>query len=69
MIYKVYYQEIPGEVPVRERTSSMYVEANAEREVRAKLADKNVNIEFIQVLSEEHLEYEQKNEDYQVEQY
>lgn len=69
MIYKVYYQEIPGEVPVRERTNSMYVEANAEREVRAKLADKNVNIEYIQVLSEEHLEYEQKNDTFQVESY
>ncbi|WP_347860713.1 RNA polymerase epsilon subunit [Salimicrobium sp. PL1-032A] len=69
MIFKVYYQELPDEVPVRERTDSMYVEAINEREVRTKLADDNVNIEYIQVLSEEHYEYEAQNEDFQVESY
>ena len=69
MIFKVYYQKLPDEVPVRERTDAMYVEAKTEREVRTKLADKNVNIEYIQVLSEEHHEYEAQNEDFQVESY
>ncbi|SDJ18943.1 DNA-dependent RNA polymerase subunit epsilon [Salimicrobium halophilum] len=69
MIFKVYYQELPEEVPVRERTDAMYVEAETEREVRTKLADKNVNIEYIQVLSEEHYEYEVQNDDFRVESY
>ncbi|SDX35435.1 MULTISPECIES: DNA-dependent RNA polymerase subunit epsilon [Salimicrobium] len=67
MVYKVYYQELPNEVPVRERTDSMYVEAEIEREVREKLADKNVNIEYIEGLSEEHLQYEQQDEDFKME--
>ncbi|MFC7061362.1 DNA-dependent RNA polymerase subunit epsilon [Halobacillus seohaensis] len=67
MIFKVLYQELSKEVPVRERTKAIYVEANKEREVREKLADKQLNIEYIQVLNEEHLEYEKQNEDFQVE--
>ena len=34
MIYKVYYQENVLEVPVRENTKSMYIEADSERTVR-----------------------------------
>ncbi|UOR12982.1 DNA-dependent RNA polymerase subunit epsilon [Halobacillus amylolyticus] len=67
MIFKVLYQEFASEVPVRERTQSMYVEAKTEREVRKKLAEKNVNIEYIQVLNEDHLAYEKQSEDFQVE--
>ena len=37
MIYKVYYQENAVEVPVRENTKSLYVEADSEREVRATI--------------------------------
>ncbi|WP_079529694.1 DNA-dependent RNA polymerase subunit epsilon [Halobacillus hunanensis] len=67
MIFKVLYQEHAQEVPVRERTKAMYVEAEKEREVRKKLADNNINIEFIQVLDEDHLAYEKQSEDFQLE--
>ena len=40
MIYKVYYQENMLQVPVRENTKSMYIEADSERSVRAKLKDR-----------------------------
>ncbi|MBB6455391.1 DNA-dependent RNA polymerase auxiliary subunit epsilon [Salirhabdus euzebyi] len=67
MIYKVFYQDLPEEVPVRERTKSLYVEAETEREVRTKLADRKLNIEHIVLLDEEHLGYEQQSEYYKVE--
>lgn len=67
MVFKVLYQELDKEVPVRERTQAMYVKAETERQVREKLANKGFNIEYIQVLDEDHLEYEQQSEDYAVE--
>lgn len=67
MIYKVMYQELPDEVPVRERTKSLYYEANSERQVRTELADRKLNIEFIQQLNEAHLSYEKESEDFVVE--
>ncbi|HZW69208.1 MAG TPA: RNA polymerase epsilon subunit [Pseudogracilibacillus sp.] len=66
MIYKVLYQE-SFEAPSRESTKTVYVEADSEREVRQKLATRNLNIEFIQLLSEPHLAYEQKSEDFEIE--
>ncbi|MFG6116832.1 DNA-dependent RNA polymerase subunit epsilon [Halobacillus sp. MO56] len=63
MVYKVLYQELPYEVPVRERTKAMYVEAETERKVREQLSDRGINIEFIQVLDEDHLNYEQQTKD------
>lgn len=59
MIYKVYYQENMLEVPVRENTQSMFVQADSERAVRQLLKDRQYNIEYIQLLDEEHLSYEQ----------
>ncbi|HJF32645.1 MAG TPA: DNA-dependent RNA polymerase auxiliary subunit epsilon family protein [Sporosarcina psychrophila] len=59
MIYKVYYQENLLQVPVRENTKSIYVEADSERSVRAKLKDRAYNIEYVQRLEGIHLEYEQ----------
>lgn len=67
MIYKVLYQESPETAPVRERTKSLYVEAESEREVREKLIDRNINIEFIQQLDDIHLAYEQKSENFKIE--
>lgn len=64
MIFKVLYQDLHGEAPVRERTKSIYVEANTVREVREKLSDRNYNIEFIQVLDPAHLAYEKQSEDF-----
>lgn len=37
MIYKVFFQASTTEVPVREHTDSLYVEAVSERDVRDKL--------------------------------
>ncbi len=37
MIFKVFYQEKMTEVPVRENTKVLYLEADSERDVRAKL--------------------------------
>ncbi|MGE7128555.1 DNA-dependent RNA polymerase subunit epsilon [Lysinibacillus xylanilyticus] len=59
MIYKVYYQEKANEIPVRENTKSLYLEAASEREVREKLKDRYYNIEFVQLLEGNYLSYEQ----------
>ncbi|MDN7241397.1 DNA-directed RNA polymerase subunit epsilon [Planococcus sp. N028] len=67
MIFKVFYQENRFEVPVRENTKSLYVEASTEREVRQHLKDRNYNIEFVQLLEGSHLEYEQASQNYEVE--
>lgn len=67
MIFKVYYQTNRSEVPVRENTKSLYVEASNEREVRSHLKDRNLNIEYIQLLEGNHLEYEQASPFYEVE--
>ncbi|MFD2760599.1 DNA-dependent RNA polymerase subunit epsilon [Lentibacillus juripiscarius] len=69
MIYKVFYQDLPDEIPVRERTESLYVEAESEREVRDKLYDRNyeINIEYIQPLTEAHLNYEKQSDQFELE--
>ncbi|ASK63637.1 hypothetical protein CFK37_16470 [Virgibacillus phasianinus] len=67
MIYKVYYQELKSEIPVRERTKGLYIEAESERAVRDKLVDRNYNIEFIQQLDDAHLAYEKKSENFTLE--
>lgn len=67
MIYKVLYQEIAGEVPVREHTKSLYYQAESEREVRQALKERNINIEYIQPIEGDHLAYEKQNDDFRVE--
>jgi len=67
MIYKVLYQESSDIAPVRERTKSLYLEAESEREVRQKLSNRNINVEFIQALDDVHLEYEKKSENFAIE--
>lgn len=67
MIYKVLYQEYPDEAPVREWTKTLYVEADSVREVRQKLIDKNINIEFIQELTDTHLAFEKQTEQFDLE--
>ncbi|PLR75843.1 hypothetical protein CU633_18940 [Bacillus sp. V3-13] len=66
MIFKVYYQENIKQVPVREKTKTVFVDADSERDVRRKLADKSYNIEIVVPVSGSYLEYEQQNEDYKV---
>ncbi|MFD2043953.1 DNA-dependent RNA polymerase subunit epsilon [Ornithinibacillus salinisoli] len=67
MIYKVLYQESSYEVPVRERTKSLYIEAGSKKAVRRNLSDRNYNIEFIQELNESHLDYEKQDENFTTE--
>lgn len=65
MIYKVYYQEYKDRNPKREQTHSLYLEA--EDEIMARhLIEKNTgyNIEYIQLLEGNHLEYEKENTDF-----
>ncbi|MFT4415184.1 DNA-dependent RNA polymerase subunit epsilon [Fredinandcohnia humi] len=66
MIFKVYYQELATEVPVRENTKTVYVSAETEGEVRRKLKERNYNIEYVQRVEGAYLEYEKLNEDYKV---
>lgn len=66
MIYKILYQE-RSEAPKREKTKALYIEAESEREVRQKLKDRDILIEYIQPLSEAHLAYEKKSEDFKIE--
>ncbi|GLI85616.1 DUF1447 family protein [Rossellomorea marisflavi] len=68
MIYKVFYQKSKEEVPVRECTDSLYIEADSEREVRLKLKDKPYNIEFVQKLEGAFLEHEKNQESFELEQ-
>lgn len=67
MVFKVLFQSSPDTAPVRERTECIYVEAESEREVRNKLSNRNINIEFIQALNEAHLAYEKKSEHFTIE--
>lgn len=67
MIFKILYQNNKNEVPVRENTRTMYYQAENEREIRDALKDREINIEFIQPLNEEHLAYEKQSEDFIVE--
>ena len=68
MIYKVYYHLNVHEVPVRENTLSLYVEAETEKEVRDQLADRDLMIEYVQKLEGEQLAYEQASPAFHVEQ-
>lgn len=69
MIFKVFYQESILEVPVRERTKTLYMEANTEEEVRKSLAERGYNVEFVTPLSDKALSYDKTNDpDFKVEQ-
>lgn len=65
MIFKVYYQETKVQNPKREQTKSLYVEAEDAVEVR-RLVEVNTpyNLEFVQELDENHLNYEKENADF-----
>ncbi|MBP2239957.1 DNA-dependent RNA polymerase auxiliary subunit epsilon [Cytobacillus eiseniae] len=66
MIFKVYFQDSKTQVPVREKTKTIYLEGKSERDVRIKLKNKPYNIEFITGLEGAFLEYEKQNEDFKV---
>ena len=67
MIFKVTYQPNTQQVPTRENTQTLYVEASKgeARELIAKYTP--YNVEFVQELSPAHLAYEQEsNPDFEV---
>ena len=73
MIYKVFYQETKDRSPRRESTRSLYLEVEADNELEGrikarKLVEENTdyNIEFIEFLSDKHLEYEKESGTFQV---
>ncbi|MCZ0716710.1 DNA-directed RNA polymerase subunit epsilon [Aerococcus kribbianus] len=67
MIYKVTYQESKKEVPRREATHALYIDAESPIQVRELItAHTPYNIEYIQELDEAHLAYEQKNPDFEL---
>ena len=66
-VFKVFYQENSKEIPVRENTQVLYVEAHGVPAVRKYLDDRNYNVELVQELSEAYLEFEKQSEDFKVE--
>ncbi|MBD8007395.1 DNA-dependent RNA polymerase subunit epsilon [Bacillus norwichensis] len=67
MIYKVYYQESLLEMPVRENTKVLFIEAESELDVRRHLKDRQINLEFIQLLEGPYLEYEKNSPNFTLE--
>lgn len=73
MIYKVFYQETKDRSPRREQTRSLYIEVEAENELAGRIKTREIieqhtsyNIEFIELLSDKHLEYEKEHADFQL---
>ncbi|VDG20742.1 DNA-directed RNA polymerase subunit epsilon [Lactiplantibacillus mudanjiangensis] len=67
MIYKVYYQETKKRNPQRETTKSLYLEADTEVDARVLVEDNTeYNIEFIEPLEGNFLDYEKENPEFQL---
>ncbi len=60
-VFKVFYQENLTDRIIREDTFTKYFEAESETEVRKMLSDSGYNIEFIEELTDAHLNYEKEN--------
>ncbi|HEL0246871.1 TPA: DNA-dependent RNA polymerase auxiliary subunit epsilon family protein [Streptococcus equi subsp. zooepidemicus] len=67
MIYKVFYQETKERSPRRENTQALYLDIDAASELEGRIkAHKmveehtNYNVEFIELLSDKHLDYEKE---------
>lgn len=67
MIYKVYYQDSLTEMHVRENTKVLFIEAESQLEVRRHLKDRQLNIEFVQLLEGPYLEYEKNSPTFKLE--
>ena len=68
IIYKVFYQETKERNPRRETTHALYLDIDAKNELEGRiearrLVEENTsyNIEFITLLSDQHLEYEKES--------
>lgn len=66
-VFKVFYQENAKEIPVRENTEVLYIEADGVPSVMKYLEERNYNIEYVQELSEAHLKFEKESEDFKLE--
>ena len=67
MIYKVYYQEDKSKSPQREKTVSLYMEADSPIEARKIIEEHtSYNIELIQELEGNHLDYEKENAEFKL---
>ena len=73
MIYKVFYQETKERSPRRENTRSLYLDINASDKLEGRIKARKLveektgyNIEFIELLSDKHLEYEKESGTFQV---
>lgn len=67
MIYKVFYQETKERSPRREQTQVLYLEIEAKTELEGRIKTRQLveektpyNVEFIELLSDKHLEYEKE---------
>ncbi|MDR0922201.1 MAG: DNA-dependent RNA polymerase auxiliary subunit epsilon family protein [Lactobacillales bacterium] len=70
MIYKIYYQETKERNPKREQTHSLYIEAASDVDARKRVEDNTpYNIEYVQLLEGNHLEYEKENADFTLVEY
>lgn len=67
MIFKIIYQENPKEPPLREKSKVLYVEGADMITVRKQLRENTPYlVEYIQVLDEAHLAYEQQDPDFKL---
>lgn len=73
MIYKVFYQETKNRSPRRELTKALYLDIDAKTELEGRiiarqLVEENTayNIELIELLSDNHLEYEKTHADFSI---
>ena len=68
MIYKVFYQETKDRSPRRKTTRSLYLDIDASSELEGRiiareLVEKNrpeINVEYIELLSDKLLDYEKE---------
>ncbi|PIA86025.1 DNA-dependent RNA polymerase subunit epsilon [Streptococcus parauberis] len=67
MIFKVFYQETKNRNPRRESTQTLYIDIDAETELEGRIKTRKLveektsyNVEFIELLSDKHLEYEKE---------
>ncbi len=65
MIYKVFYQETKERNPRREQTKALYLDIDAKEELEGRIKARKLveektpyNVEFVELLSDKHLEYE-----------
>lgn len=73
MIFKVFYQETKVS-PRREQTQVLYVQVDAADELQGRIKVKKLvenkfpayNVEFVDLLSDKHLEYEKEHADFKL---